>query len=187
MREPAESMAPQQARAIQIRTISDRTLLRLKSWSPEHVTGRTPAWLAGWELPSQVGLTLSEAMRILCTAPGEWLLVSQANHASGLREFIEADRLRQGMALVDLTSGLEVLGVGGPAVRQVLSKGCGLDFHPRRFPCGRCARTRFAQIPVLLDCIEELDRFELYVTRSHAQCLKDWLLDAAVEFVGATR
>ena len=172
--------------AFQIRPMTGRTVLRLKSWTPVHTPGG-PAMFGARELPSQVGSTLQGAMRILCTAPGEWLLVSPGNPASDLRELIEADSSRQGMALVELTSGLEVLDVGGVSVRQVLSKGCGLDFHPRRFPCGRCARTRFAQIPVLLDCIEELDRFELYVARSYAQYLKDWLLDAAVEFVCATR
>jgi sarcosine oxidase subunit gamma len=64
----------------------------------------------------------------------------------------------------------------------VLSKSCGLDFHPRRFALGHCARTRFAQIPVLIDCVDALPRFELYVQKSYSHYLEDWLIDAALEF-----
>jgi sarcosine oxidase subunit gamma len=64
----------------------------------------------------------------------------------------------------------------------LLSKGCGLDLHPRSFPAGRCARTRFAQIPVVLDCPDEDSRFDMYAGRSYRQYLHEWLLDAAVEF-----
>jgi hypothetical protein len=41
---------------------------------------------------------------------------------------------------------------------------------------------RFAQIPVIIDCLDEPPRFELTVARSYLQYLRFWLTYAAVEF-----
>lgn len=173
---------PDKTAAVQITVTSSRTSLRLKSWLPEYTNGGKSVVLAGRELPSAVGTTLSGPMRVLCIAPGEWLIVSYEHQASVLRENIEPDLLQQGLTLVDLTDGLAGLEVQGSAAREVLSKGCGLDLHPRSFPTGRCARTRFAQIPVVVDCLDEPPRFELYVARSYFSYLRLWLIDAAAEF-----
>src|SRR4051812_8511189 len=128
--------------------------LRLKSWLPEHTQGGKPVVLAGQELPSQVGGILQGPMRVLCLGPGDWLIVSHEHTGSSMRAHFAPDLSEQGLALVDLTDGLAALEVSGSAAREVLSKGCGLDFHPRSFPPGRCARTRFAQIPVVIECLD---------------------------------
>jgi heterotetrameric sarcosine oxidase gamma subunit len=167
---------------VQINAVAGRTALRLKSWLPEVTSGWKPVVLASQELPSEVGATLSGPMHVLCTAPGDWLIVSQVFTPSNLREYVVPDLSRHGLVLTDLTAGLTVLEVGGSAARDVLSKGCGLDMHVRSFPVGRCARTRFAQIPVLIDYVDPLIRFELYVSRSYTDYFRDWLADAAVEF-----
>jgi sarcosine oxidase subunit gamma len=178
---------PTEPAAVQITLINTRTVLRLKSWLPEHTTGGKPVVLVGQELPSQVGATLSGPMRVLCVGPGEWLIVSQAIVASSLRERIQSELPKQGLVLVDLTGGLVVLDVRGSVVRELLSKGCGLDFHSRSFPADRCARTRFAQIPLVLECLDEPLRFELYVGRSYFHYLHAWVADAAVEFEDSSR
>ena len=184
MLKPAEQRTPERIPVFEVLSLAARTVLRLKSWEPRHVAGDV-VMLGERELPSKVGATLSGPPRILCTAPAEWLILSQEPSVS-VRQQIE-ETLAAGLALVDLTDGLTVLEVSGLAVRDVLAKGCGLNLHPRRFQPGACARTRFAQIPVVIDCIQDPNHFELYVTRSYSQYLKDWLLDAAVEFEGAAQ
>jgi len=99
-----------------------------------------------------------------------------------LRNVWAPELTAQNLALVDLTDGLVVFEVSGSAARDVLSKSCGLNFHPRRFCTGHCARSRFAQIPVVIDCTQDSGVFELYAPRSYAQYLKDWLDDASAEF-----
>jgi sarcosine oxidase subunit gamma len=86
----------------------------------------------------------------------------------------------QGIAAVNLSQRLAVLRLKGPATQAVLAKGCGLDLHPRHFPVGRCARTRFAQLPIVVDCIDATPQFDLYVGRSYLPYLISWLNDAAV-------
>jgi sarcosine oxidase, subunit gamma len=170
--------------AVEIIPIAGRTVLRLKSWLPEHRTGSKPVVLAGQALPTQVGRALSGTAHVLSIGPAEWLLILHDDPASMLRELIQSDLSVQGLVAVDLSEGLVGLAVQGGAARDVLSKGCGLDFHPRAFPAGRCARTRFAQIPLVVECLDDLPRFELYAARSYLHYLSEWLTDAAVEFAG---
>jgi sarcosine oxidase subunit gamma len=166
---------------VQVTSTSGRTILRLQSWSPRHMQDK-PVLLAGRELPSQVGAMLSGSTQVLCVGPHEWLLVSQGCDASSLREPLYPNLAAQGLVLVELTDGLTIIEVRGPAAPDLLTKGCGLDLHPRRFPAGRCARTRFAQILLTVVCLDEPRRFELYVARSYAHYLHSWLIDAAAEF-----
>ena len=160
--------------ALQLTLRRERVMLSVKSWLPEHANGGRRARLAGAELPSQVGAVSLARARALCLAPNEWLIVSPDASVPGMAE--------QGLALVDVSDALAVLEIRGAAAREALSRGCGLDLHPEAFPAGRCARTRFAQIAIILECLGPQEAFELTAARSYLQYLRDWLTDAAVEF-----
>lgn len=183
-REQLQDAVPNETGAVRIIPVRGTASLWLKSWLPKPAAETEPVVLAGTELPSQVGATLSGPMRVLCVGPGEWLIVSREHTASALREHLQPDLPNHGLALVDLTDGLTGLEVRGLAAHEVLSNGCGLDLHPRNFPPGRCARTRFAQIAVVIDCLDATPRFELHVASSYLQYLHSWLTDATVEFEG---
>ncbi|MBL8267179.1 sarcosine oxidase subunit gamma, partial [Steroidobacter sp.] len=101
--------------------------------------------------------------------------------SSSTTQRLAADLTAQGAVLTDSTDGVGMVSVRGSLAREVLSKGCGLDFHPQAFAVGRCARVRFAQMGVVVTHEHELE-FRLYVARSYLQYLADWLADAAVEF-----
>ena len=147
-----------------------RAVLRLTSWSNT---------FANSELPARVGMTVPGAVRVLCVAPGEWLFIShEKDEKPSIAGRLESGPLKGNAVLVDITDGIAAFELQGPAVRDLLAQGCGLDFHPRRFTPGHCARTRFAQIAVLIDCLDEL-RFALYVSRSYAHYLQSWFVDAS--------
>jgi sarcosine oxidase subunit gamma len=183
MREQAQSRsALDDTTVIQLTLLSGRSSLRLKSWLPEYTTGGRPVVLGGRELPSQVGATLSHPVHVLCVGLGEWLIELRECEVPALRALIEPDLPKQGLVLVDLTDGLVILEARGSAIREVLSKGCALDLHPRTFLAGRCARTRFAQIAIVIERrLDEPSCFELYVPRSYIRYLHAWLTDAASE------
>jgi sarcosine oxidase subunit gamma len=65
------------------------------------------------------------------------------------------------------------------AARDVLSMGCGLDLHAKSFPVGSASRTRFAQLPVVLECTSSGPQYEVYVGASYLPYLKAWIEDAA--------
>jgi sarcosine oxidase subunit gamma len=167
--------------AFHVRLASARAVLRLKSWRPLRADS-APFTLAGVALPSSVGVVSEGLPRALCTGPGEWFLVYAPTGVARLRDILAPELTTQGLALVDLTGGLTVFEVWGSHVRAVLAKSCGLDFDPRHFGAEHCARTRFAQIRVVIDCTEISGVFQLYIPRSYAPYLENWLLDAAVEF-----
>lgn len=180
--EPLQQPAAHERAHVRISDVGGGAVLRLKAWSPDHVTGEKPVTLGSQTLPSETGATSSGPMHALCVGPGEWLVVSREDAAGNLRERIEAELPESGLVLVDLSDGLAQLEVSGAAVRELLSKGCGLDLHPERFPPGRCARTRFTKISVVIECLDGSPRFELIVARSYLCYLQAWIADAAVEF-----
>jgi sarcosine oxidase subunit gamma len=168
---------------LQVTVAHKRTLTEARSWLPEHSAGQKSVNIGGRELPGEVGATLSASPRVLCLAPGEWLLISDEKSLPS--EMLAAPGLaQQGLVLTNVTDGLAVLAVRGSAARDVLSKACGLDFHEFVFTVGRCARTRLAQISVIVDCLGDPPGFDLYVPRSYLRYLADWLEDAGVEFGG---
>jgi sarcosine oxidase, subunit gamma len=171
---------------LHITTSFSGTALAIRSWLPEHIAGKNSVKLDGRELPRDVGAVLSGSLRILCLAPGEWLLVSDEPLSPDSSQRLAIELAAQGAVLVDTTDGVDVLNIRGPSARDVLSKGCGLDLHPDAFPRAGCARTRFAQMFVIIEHVDDAPGFRLYVARSYRRFLTDWLEDAAVEFNSAT-
>lgn len=164
-----------------------RAVLEINSWLPELKSGEKRFSLNGRELPCEVGATLPGPIRALCLAPGRWMLVSEEETPATIAGRFAAEVAAQGAVLIDATDGIGVLSIRGPLARDVLSKGCGLDFHPGAFPGGRCARTRFAQMAVIIEHIDDAPSFRLYVARSYLRFLTDWIADAAVEFQSSPR
>ncbi len=176
-----ESRTPTHARIPQVvmRIVADRTVLCLKSWEPRHAAGE-PIVLNGRELPKKAGLTIAGSPRVLCTGPGDWLAVSEEHDAEELSRLLGL--VAEALVYVDVSDGLQTLEIQGPGTRELLGMGCGLDLDVRRFPPGSCARTRLAQIAVVLECRADPDRIELFVARSLMPYLKAWLEDAAASF-----
>jgi sarcosine oxidase subunit gamma len=170
--------------AVQITEVGKRAAVRVKAWSPAGISAPGSAaepLAAERSAASIVPPGLEEQVRVLSFAPSEWLVVSVAIEGPRLADQLSQRVAGEGMAVVDLSCALKGLRVEGSAARELLSKGCGLDLHPRVFPAGRCARTRFAQLPVIVDCTNLKPAFDLYVSRSCLKYLQSWLNDAAVE------
>lgn len=110
-----------------------------------------------------------------------------ANAADAADAAALAARLRENLAgqahsLVDLTGGLVALRLHGPRVRDLLAKGCTLDFHPRVCKAGQCAQTGLAKASVLIATLDEAPTFELFVRASFADYLALWLDRAGREY-----
>jgi sarcosine oxidase subunit gamma len=142
-------------------------------------------------LPDRVGETVRDdtlqgATMALCTGPTDWLIVSAVLDATGLCQQLGGAAPEGNLIAVDLTHGLGVLEVSGPATRELLAKGCGVDMHPASFEVRRCRRTRLAQLSAIIYSADDVNRFEIYVARSYLAYLHSWLSDAAVEFLGSS-
>jgi sarcosine oxidase subunit alpha len=151
---PASAPVPGPALNVTIPQVAatPMTSVRAAPDALERVLGLRP------ETPNSVAE--GDGFRILWLGPDEFLIVGEAD-LSETRH-------------VDVTFNREILHV---ADRGILAKGCGLDLDPRVFPAGRCAQTLLARTQVILEATPE--EVLVYVRRSYARYLRDWLADAA--------
>jgi sarcosine oxidase, subunit gamma len=165
--------------------IRNAAVFRLRCWESDVLHHARALRADGQSLPLQVGEVLGGSIRVLCMGPTEWLVLSSERGAVDLRAQFASATADHGFVLIDVSDGLATLRLQGDLVRELLNKGCGVDLHPTRFPSSHCARTRFAQLSVVVEC-REASQFELHVGRSHLQYLQLWIADAAAEWPGAT-
>ena len=144
---------------------------------------RIPAYLAGLPLPLEPNrVATMRTVRVLWLGPDEWLVTAPEGAVPELPTRIARAVADQRAMVTDLSAARAIIGVAGPRARELLHKGCGLDLHPRAFAPGHCAQTVFAKLPVIIDQLSPAPAYRLYVRRSSARWLCDWLIDAADEF-----
>jgi sarcosine oxidase subunit gamma len=137
----------------------------------------------GFALPLKPNTTAEHGSKAtVWLGPDEWLVLTPLGEEVGV-----AAGLRQALAgvfftVTDITHGQVVLRLSGRSVRDVLSKGCSLDLHPKGFGPGRCAQTLLAKVGVTLRWVDDEPTFDLIVRRSFAEYLMLWLRDAAEEY-----
>jgi sarcosine oxidase, subunit gamma len=139
------------------------------------------------QLTAAHGVTLPAAGRCaarntrlaLSVRPGRWLLLTPpALPGSTAARWSEA--LTGLGAALDLSGALAALLLAGPAVREMLARGCRLDLRPEAFPTGSAAATIMVQVPVTLAA---LGAGVLILTpATTARHLHEWLLETSAPF-----
>ena len=127
-------------------------------------------------LPTEVGSALEGARTTVLRLRLDqyWVVTRDANLVAELARAIPAS-----VGCVTPLPGRIRLTVEGPEVRLLLCKGIALDLHARRFTVGRVAQTELHHSGVVLLRTGE-SRFDLYILRSFAASIWDWLIDAAL-------
>jgi sarcosine oxidase subunit gamma len=113
--------------------------------------------------------------------PDEFLLLCAAGSETHLYSQLVLDMAGIHAAVTNVTDSLCALSLRGPAVRQVLAKGCSLDLHPSKFTAGDAAQTMLAHAAVTL-IANEAAGFTLICRTSFAPYVAEWLIDAGLEF-----
>jgi sarcosine oxidase, subunit gamma len=119
---------------------------------------------------------------VLWLGPDEWLVTAPRGFAPDLIGRLHRALAERHATIVDLSASRAILEIAGPQARTLLQKGCGIDLHPRVFGPGQCAQTVFAKLPVIIDQSSAAPVYRLFVRRSAAHWLAQWLIDAADEF-----
>ena len=153
------------------------------------------------EAAASVGLSLptepctaapTDSGTALWLGPDEWLVVTAPGAEGALAGALKQALAGLPAAVVDVTDSRTTIGVSGAAAREVLAKGCALDFHPQGFAAGAVKQSRLAMVDVIIHrpagARDGADpAFEVTVLRSFADYLWQWLVDAATEYgVSAT-
>jgi sarcosine oxidase subunit gamma len=130
------------------------------------------------------GVTLPKFGRIaagperlsLCVRPERWLLLTPPA-APGAAAADWHRHCAGAGAAVDLSSGLAAAYLEGPAMRDVLARGCRLDLDPGVFPAGHAAATIVAQVSIILAALGP--GLLLLTPATTAMHLGEWLESAA--------
>lgn len=123
----------------------------------------------------------AQGARLLWLGPDEWLAVTAPGEEKRLVVALDKALAGQFASVVDTSDGRAAIAIEGQHARDVLMKGCTMDFHPRAFAPGKCAQTLLARAAVLIHCVGP-DAFEVYGARSFAEYLWTWIEDAGREF-----
>ena len=167
-------------RALKVGEVRDFTLVQVAA-----LPGALPSFsvavqvLLG-ELPSSLCKATTARSRLLFkTGPEQYWVVSSAEEeVTGQLQSVVAPEVG---AVTSLSHSRTRLFIEGPAARQLLSTGIALDLHSESFPVDAFALTGIHHTPVLLHRAAP-DRYELYVLRTFAEWVWEWLTDAALPF-----
>lgn len=136
------------------------------------------ATIADEPLPQQANTWTGADPAIWWVAPDAWLLQSTSQDGGELAAATRIACTNLPCAVTDLSDALVTIALTGPDAGAVLARGCGLDLRAGAFGARACARTRLAQLPVLIRKTGSA-RYELVVDSAAARYLLDWLADAA--------
>ena len=162
--------------------LSPCSFIRVQTWNSQETTNQPAELALGAPWPRETGTIASGRADILCIGPTEWVVMATDSDAKALHQQLEDAFDGSAFRATNVSQALVRIGVHGPEVRALLLKGCALDLDPSRFPPGRCARTRFAALPIVLRCTGPTD-FECIVASSYCDYLLSWLSDATEEFL----
>jgi sarcosine oxidase subunit gamma len=109
---------------------------------------------------------------VLWHGPAQWLVVRRPGAAPLADEL--AALFGDEAAVVDLGHARVVLRLEGQAVRDLLAKGTSVDLRPAHFAAGACALTALGKIGALLHAVGP-NTIDVYVARSYAQALSEWI------------
>ncbi len=137
----------------------------------------------GFELPVAPNSTAGAVgVSALWLGPNEWLVATPPGGEEATVEALRAALAGLHVAVTEVSDGRAVIGLSGPHARDVLTKGCPLDVHPREFAPGDCAQSTLAKALVILHQTDAAPAYDIYVERSFADYLWSWLEDAAAEY-----
>lgn len=163
--------------AVTLREIRFASMLQVSAWPETVETVNTVIReLLGTDVPPTGRALVHDSSRVVGAAPGRILVAAQS---ADLVMRFEAALPTSDAAVTDVSHGRLILRLDGRA-EELLAKVVAVDLSPIACPPGRMAQTTIDHIDVLVHRLAP-ESFELWVFRSFAQSLLDWLLDAGAE------
>ena len=136
----------------------------------------------GQELPVSANTMSIGNNRVYWLGPDEWLINTSVEDTAGLVTRLRDAVFGQHASVTDVSGGQIAMRLSGPEVRDVLARGCTLDFHPDEFHVGACAQSGLAKANVLIGLVHDQLAYEIVVRRSFAEYLVSWLRHSAGEY-----
>ena len=141
--------------------------------------------ILGMIMPNEACSTSNkEKINSLWLGPNEWLLVSnneipKETNVYELEQILFDNISKTNLgAITNVTDHFTIFKLSGSNIFEVLSKGCPFDFNSDDFEDNKVVQTILNHVDVTIHRRSEND-VDLYVRRSFASYLWDWLKDSA--------
>ena len=133
----------------------------------------------GLNFPEFGRIARARDILVLGTRPERWLVLT-APGPPGAALSLWREACARCAAAVDLSCAFTALYIAGPAVREVLARGCRLDLHEEAFASGSVASTLMAQVAVTLAALPA--GWLLLTPSTTARHFREWLTATAGPF-----
>ncbi len=160
-----------------------RTIINIRGNAGDPAFAASVRAASGVALPTQANtVTVGGDLKILWLGPDEWWVVGPEGRSvdllAGLRQAFQG----QHTAVTDVSESRTVITLTGPKARDLLARGVSLDLHPRVFAAGHCAQTSLSKANVLLHQTDDRPSYDIYVLKSFADYLWQWMGMVAEDF-----
>ena len=116
--------------------------------------------------------------RILWSAPNTWLVITRKEN---IIKIIKETCNSENFGITDISHSRAVIQIKGLQAKEILKKGCPLNFN--EFEKNNCAGSVFHGINIIVDFVDnEPDTFNLLTLRSFGESFYHHISDAALEF-----
>ena len=163
---------------LKISEVKDLTIVQIVQYKRSKVQLNS-VQVDGLEFPLQNSkVSSNKETRILWTAPATWLVISRKEN---IVEIIKEKCDTENFAITDISHSRAVIQIKGIQAKEVLKKGCPLNFN--EFEINNCAGTVFHGINIVVDFVgKNPDTFNLLTLRSFGESFYHHITDAALEF-----
>ena len=125
---------------------------------------------------SNLDLTYNQT-RVMWSGPRTWIVTSSKPNTAGM---VKESFNKEDFAVTDLSQSRAVIEIKGKNAREVLKKGCPLNFDD--FKKNNCAGSIFHGITIFIDMVDDdPDTFNLFCLRSFSESFYHAITDSALE------
>ncbi len=134
--------------------------------------------LSGLDFPDKLRVSENNDVRILWIGPNNWLALSAT---VSLSEEIAKSLSNEEFAITDLSHSKAIIELSGKNVKEVLKKGCPINFND--INKNEVVNSIFNGIAITLDIInDQPDKIRVMCLRSFGESLYHSVTDASLEF-----
>jgi len=164
---------------VRLSEVRPGSILQVQAWPETAQTiRRVITELTGVEAPAVGKASAAAGLTVAAVAPGRYLIASDD---ADLPQKFQAALPSSDGGVSDVSHGRVILRLEGKTAADVLATSVALDLDPSAFPPGKVTQSMIHHIDVVIHRRGETD-FELWVLRSYADALAEWLLDQGLPF-----
>ena len=163
---------------LNISEVKGLTIVQIVQYKKSKVQSKS-IQIDGLEFPLQNSkVSSNKETRILWSAPNTWLIISRKEN---IVEIIKETCNSENFAVTDISHSRAVIQIKGLQAKEILKKGCPLNFN--EFEKNKCAGSIFHGINIIVDFLDnDPDTFNLLTLRSFGESFYHHITDAALEF-----